>query len=112
LCSAQARAAFAQYLALPLARVASAASTGNNGFPQCTLSAEIAGGGHVSLSASDYTGPKPYFILERTNVEQVQIFGPERLVPAPVPVNNPGFEADWFRSLTRSHGPLLSRAPI
>jgi hypothetical protein len=95
-CSAQARAAFAQYLALPVARVAMAASTGNNGFPQCTFSASVAGGGHVSLTANDYTGPQPYFILERTNVEQVQIFGPKRLVPAPVPVNNLGIEADWF----------------
>jgi hypothetical protein len=95
-CSAQARSAFAQYLALPPARVATAASTGNNGFPQCRFSASLAGGGHVSLTANDYTGPQPYFILERTNVEQVQIFGPKRLVAAPVPVNNLGIEADWF----------------
>jgi hypothetical protein len=95
-CSAQARAAFAQSLALPVARVATAASTGNNGFPQCTFSASIASGGHVSLTANDYTGSQPYFILERTNVEQVQIFGPKRFVPAPVPVNNLGIEADWF----------------
>jgi hypothetical protein len=95
-CSAQARAAFAQYLSLPAARIATAASTGNNGFPQCTFSASLAGGGHVSVTANDYTGPQPYFILERTNVEQVQIFGPKRLVAPPVPVTNLGIEADWF----------------
>jgi hypothetical protein len=95
-CSAQARAAFAQYLALPVARVATAASTGNNGFPQCTFSASLAGGEHVSLTANDYTGPQPYFILERTTVEQAQIFGPKRFVAAPVAVTNLGIEADWF----------------
>jgi hypothetical protein len=95
-CSAPARAAFARYLALPAARVATAVSTGNNGFPQCTFSASVASGARVSLTANDYTGPQPYFILERTNVEQVQIFGPKRFVPPPVPVNNLGIEADWF----------------
>jgi hypothetical protein len=95
-CSGQARAAFAHYLALPVARVAAAASTGNNGFAQCTFSARTPAGNRVSLTANDYTGPQPYFILERTTVETAQYFGPKRFVPAPVAISNLGIEADWF----------------
>lgn len=91
----------ARFLSLPPADVSIAASTGNNGMPQCTFTARPADASAVSAMANIDNGPQPYFILERTAVETSQLFGPKRFVPAPTAMNNLGIEADWFPNLSQ-----------
>jgi hypothetical protein len=109
-CAAASRDAVARFVARPPAGVSIAASTGNNGMPQCTFTARPANGGTVSATANGGTvsatanvdnGPQPYFILERTAVETSQLFGPKRFVAAPIAINNLGIEADWFPNLNQ-----------
>jgi hypothetical protein len=76
-------------------------STGNNAMPQCSFRARAANTGRVAATANLYTGPQPYFILERTAVEAAQVFGAKRLVPAPQAIMGLGLEADWFPAETQ-----------
>jgi hypothetical protein len=71
-------------------------STGNNAMPQCTYTVRVAHAGRVALTANVDNGPQPYFRLERTQVEEGQVFTPSRIVPAPVAISGLGLAADWF----------------
>jgi hypothetical protein len=95
-CAHEARSAMARLLAVPRAAIADASSTGNNGMPQCSFSARVAGGSRVEVRANVDNTPQPYFVLERTIVEASQIFGARRLSPAPVAVTRLGLGASWF----------------
>jgi hypothetical protein len=86
----------ARFLGLPQAAIAEASSMGNNGMPQCSFSAQVAGGTRLEVLANVDTTAQPYFVLERTIVEDSQVFGPRRLTPAPVAVTRLGLEASWF----------------
>ncbi len=94
-CSATARAAVSTALGVPGAGVTAKASIGNNAYPQCVFRAVLPDGGRVSATANVDTGPQPYFVLERTEVEASQVFTANRLYPAPTPVKL-GLEAWWF----------------
>lgn len=50
----------------------------------------------MEITANDYSGPQPYFILERTEIEQSQVFTPNRQHPAPQTIMGLGLEAAWF----------------
>lgn len=50
----------------------------------------------MAITANEYSGPQPYFILERTEIEASQVFTPTRLSPAPQTVMHLGLEAAWF----------------
>ena len=95
-CSPGAREAVAGFLAIPDASISIAPSTGNNGMPQCSFRARSARGERVEAIANVYTGPQPYFILERTAVEASQSFTAKRLSPPPQAIPGLGLEADWF----------------
>lgn len=103
-CAARSRNAVARFLALAPASVSVAPGTGNNGMPQCTFTAHPAHASTVSTTANIYNGPQPFAILDRTVTEKSQLFGPKRLVPAPIAISNLGVEADWFPDL----GQLMS----
>jgi hypothetical protein len=114
-CVPTARDAMAHYLKVPAASIALTASTGNNAMPECSFRARGARKRRVELIANDYTGPSPYFILERTEVEASQVFTPHRMVPAPVAVTHLGIEADWFpaaRQLMATDGVRLITVTI
>ena len=96
MCSPGARKAVAGVLALPDASISVATSTGNNGMPQCSFRARSAHGERIEAIANVYTGPQPYFILERTAVEASQSFTAKRLSPPPQAIPGLGLEADWF----------------
>jgi hypothetical protein len=91
----------ARLLKLSPDRIVVAAGTGNNGMPQCSYSAQVAGHKRVEATANVDTGPQPYFILERTAIEASQQFAPTRLSPAPQAVTRLGIEADWFPAETQ-----------
>ncbi|HYB31417.1 MAG TPA: hypothetical protein VEF89_32815 [Solirubrobacteraceae bacterium] len=86
----------ARFLHVAPASVTTAVGTGNDGNPQCTYATRVAGGKRVSLNADVYSGPQPYFVLERTIEEAAQPFTPTRLSPAPQAVNGLGLVASWF----------------
>jgi hypothetical protein len=88
--------AMAGILAVRPAAITTSVSTGNNAMPQCSYVASTSGGGHVGVLANVDNGPSAYFVLERTIVEASQVFGAQRLSPAPVAVFNLGLEASWF----------------
>lgn len=96
-CTDTAKAAFAAALGVSSAAVSTAPSTGNNTYPQCSYRAVLGTGKRVVALANIDTGPQPYFILERTEVEASQVFtaGAKRLYPAPTPVKL-GLDAWWF----------------
>jgi hypothetical protein len=60
--------------------------------PQCTFTARD----HVSLTVNIYTGPQPYFLLERTAVETGQMLVPTHAAPPPQTVTGLGIDAYWF----------------
>jgi hypothetical protein len=100
-CTARARLAFAGALGVSASAVSAVAGTGNNTYPQCSYRAVIGSGRRVVAVANIDTGPQPYFILERTQVEASQVFtaGAQRLYPAPTPVKL-GLDAWWFPGTT------------
>jgi hypothetical protein len=95
-CAAGAREALTHALALAPSSVATAASRGSNGLPQCTFSARSGHGARVEVVVNVDDGPQPYFVLERTIVEAAQSFAAQRLSPAPESVLGLGLEAAWF----------------
>ncbi len=95
-CLPVARDTLSHFLALPSSSVAVGASVGNNGYPQCTFDAHLAQGTHVQVVANDDNGPQPYFVLERTQVEESQQFTAQRMIAAPQPVTGLGIDAYWF----------------
>lgn len=95
-CLPVARDTFGHFLAQPPSSVAIGASIGNNGYPQCTFSAQLAQGTHLQVIANDDNGPQPYFVLERTQVEESQQFTAQRMIAAPQPVTGLGIDAYWF----------------
>jgi hypothetical protein len=99
-CASRSRDAVARFLALAPASVSVAAGRGNNLMPQCTFTVHPAHASTVSMVANVDNGPQPYFILERTALEDSQIFGPKRFVAAPTALPNLGIEADWFPNLS------------
>jgi hypothetical protein len=95
-CRPGARNAFARLLHVAPASVTVAAGIGNTADPTCTYATRVRTGKRVSLTADVYSGPQPYFVLERTIVEAAQPFTPTRLSPAPQTVTGLGLEASWF----------------
>lgn len=95
-CRSAARDALARFLHVAPASVTIAAGIGNTADPVCTYATRTPGGKRVSLNADVYSGPQPYFVLERTIVEASQPFTPKRLSPAPQTVFGLGLEASWF----------------
>jgi hypothetical protein len=93
-CNNAAKAAMASFLGIQPEQISSSEATGASGNPECTYT-EGTGRHRVKLLADYYTGPQPYFILERTAIEASQVFVPTRTVPPPQAVNM-GLEADWF----------------
>jgi hypothetical protein len=66
-----------------------------NGAHGCGL--RIPDGPEVTITID--TASQPYARLERQIVETGQVFGPRRLVPAPVHVDRLGLDASWFPGL-------------
>lgn len=95
-CESKARTAMATFLSVPAAQVAGSASVGNNASPQCLWSVKLADGARVTTLVNVETGPQPYFILERTIVEDSQEFSVTALHPGPLSVTRLGLEAAWF----------------
>src|SRR5438270_13423160 len=82
-CVPSARPTFASHLQLPASAVSQAVSRGNNGMPQCVLTARRPGERPVQVTVNLDNGPQPFFRLERAAVEASQQFGTERLYAAP-----------------------------
>ena len=68
----------------------------DNGSPQCLWSAALSDGRRVRTNVNVYSGPQPYFILERTIVEDSQVFTVHPQHPPPLAVTGLGLEASWF----------------
>jgi hypothetical protein len=98
-CTQRARRALARALATSAARIATAASVGNNSMPQCTFTVRGVRGERVEVLANVDSGPQPYFRLERQDVEMSQLLTASRLFAPPRSVLGLGLEADWFPSL-------------
>lgn len=64
--------------------------------PQCSFQARLGDGQRVTVVANLDSGPSPYFRLERTVVEQAQVFAPTPLISPPVGILGLGLAADWF----------------
>ena len=86
----------ATVLAVPVRRVTKAQSTGSNGWPQCLWGVKLAGGIRVTTLVNVDMAPQPYFVLERTIVEDSQVFTPTRLIAPPLAVTGLGLDAAWF----------------
>jgi hypothetical protein len=100
----------AHFLAISPATIATSASMGTNGMPQCSFKAQLVEHKRVEAIANVDNGPQPYFRLERTALEASQTFGTPRLSPAPDAVFHLGLEADWFPAypqLMATDGKLL-----
>ncbi len=95
-CAPGARATLASQLQVPVSAASQAVSTGNNGMPQCVLTATRPGRPPVRVTVNLDNGPQPYFRLERTSVEASQQFGTERLYAAPQLIFGLGLDADWY----------------
>jgi hypothetical protein len=95
-CVPRARPTLAAHLQLPTSAISQDVSTGNNGMPQCVLTARPPAGHPVQLTVNLDNGPQPFFRLERTAVEASQQFGTERLYAAPELIMDLGLDADWF----------------
>ena len=100
ICSKPAVDLVARTLSLSTNRVAFARSVGNNGMPQCSFTAHLSGGARFDTTVNVDTSPQPYAVLSRTIVEKQQVFGPKRLVPAPVAVLHLGLLASGFPDLS------------
>jgi hypothetical protein len=85
----------ARFLAVQSASVAVHQTTANSGAPECDFRA-IAGGRGVLVSVDVDSAPQPYQVLERAAVEEAQVFGAARVVPAPQAVTRLGLDAYWF----------------
>ncbi len=94
-CQSKARTAIAVFLSVRAVQVAGSTSVGNNGSPQCLWSVKLAGARVTTLVNVD-KGPQPYFILERTIVEDSQEFSATALHPGPLSITRLGLEAAWF----------------
>ncbi len=97
-CTLAARAALAHQLGVRPSSVTAARSVSNTASLQCVYRARIAGK-PVTVTVLDYTGPSPYFIAERTEVEDSQVFGPTATHPPPLAVTGVGLMANWFFDL-------------
>ena len=99
LCLPEVKALMATALSVDPATITTATGAGTNGNPQCTFTAHTAHHKRVTITANDYTGPQPYFILERTEIEQSQVFTPSREHAAPQAITGLGVEAAWFPAM-------------
>jgi hypothetical protein len=97
-CLPGAKAVMARAFSISPATITTATSVGTNGNPQCTFVALTVRHRRVAATANLYTGPQPYFILERTEIEASQQFTPTRLSPPPQTITGLGLEAAWFPS--------------
>jgi hypothetical protein len=95
-CVPAARPLLAARLGVPATAISQAVTTGNNGMPQCVLTAARAGERPVQLTVNLDNGPQAYFRLERTAIEASQQFGTVRLYAPPEQIPGLGMEADWF----------------
>ena len=96
ICTPPARAAVARSFTVRERSVAATRSLGNNAMPQCAFSARLASGERVTVTANVDDAPSPYFRLERTEIEQSQVFTSTPLIPLPVAIKGLGLKADWF----------------
>jgi hypothetical protein len=96
LCLPEVKALLATTLSVDPGTITTATGVGTNGNPQCTFTAHTARHTRVAITANEYSGPQPYFILERTEIEASQVFTPSRLSPAPQTIMHLGLEAAWF----------------
>ena len=96
LCLPEVKTLMATTLSVEPATITTAVGVGTNGNPQCTFTAHTVRHKRVAITANEYTGPQPYFILERTEIEASQVFTPTRLSPAPQTIMHLGLEAAWF----------------
>jgi hypothetical protein len=95
-CTSRAVDQMAQFLAIHTRAIATAASTGNNAMPQCSLTTRLPNDKRIAVLANVDAGPSSYYILDRTITEASQQFTPTRLYPAPLIVFGLGLEAAWF----------------
>jgi hypothetical protein len=95
-CVPRARPTVAAHLQLPVSAVTQAVNKGNNGMPQCVLTAVRPGQRPVVVTVNLDNGAQPYFRLERTSVEASQQFGTERLYAAPTLIMGLGLDAYWY----------------
>lgn len=84
-----------RFLAVPSSSVAVRSAVANSGAPECDFTAG-AGGRRVRVSVAVDSAPQPYQVLERAAVEEAQVFGTRRVVPAPQAVGRLGLDAYWF----------------
>lgn len=101
ICRPQAREAMAGLLTAPATSISAVKGTGNNADPQCTFATKLPDGRRVSAVVNVDSGPEPYFVLERTEIENSQVFGPQRMEAAPQAITRVGLMADWFPAHTQ-----------
>lgn len=70
------------------------AATANSSYPECIFRVRVAGR-RVVVTVEVDTEPSAYAVLERTIIEQTQIF-PTRTHPPPQHVGHLGLDASWF----------------
>lgn len=95
-CPPKAQRAMARFLDVSPAKITASSSTGGNGSPQCLWKVDLADGARVMTTVNVYNGPQPYFILERTIVEDSQVFTAHPLHAPPLSIAGLGLEASWF----------------
>jgi hypothetical protein len=85
----------AHFLGVQAQQIATAEKTGTTGNPECTYTTGT-GRHEIKLTADDYKGSQPYFILDRTAEEAAQVFVPTRMVAPPVVSTAIGLLTVWF----------------
>jgi hypothetical protein len=71
--------------------VSAVASIASNSYPQCVYAT-----GAVRVVVNVDNGPQPYFVLERTAIEETQKFSTPRLAVPAVHVSGIGLDAFWY----------------
>jgi hypothetical protein len=111
ICRSGALSAFAHDLGVDTASVSFGHSTGGNGMPQCTFSAD-AMDRHISALVNIDDGPQVEFRIERTLVEAQQLFGPPppHWMP-PIGLYRLGPYAAWYPVLQTLTARICSASP-
>jgi len=95
-CQPGARQVIATAVSASTSAVSGRVTVATSGDRRCTFAA-VGSAGHRFRAIIDiYEGPQPYFILERTAIEDAQTFTPKPLHPPPLSISGLGLEADWF----------------
>jgi hypothetical protein len=96
ICQPTAQQAIARAASIASSDISGLRSKGNNGYPQCSFEARLRSGARFHALVNVDSGPQPYFVLERTAIEDSQTFTAKPLHAPAQSIARLGLEADWF----------------